>query len=175
MKLFIREFVVRFIFTILRIVFLNEIISQVYLRVKIINVKLIGGCSNVSFVVPICFHNPKKICNQHVMSYIEFSVIIKKGSIYVHLNYKCIFSLILLFLLFLWVCQIFLVFCCIQSLLHYRIKLIDFVNYSDSFSLVRVLSRFDNPNISCFSFHSITFLYLFLFFFNDFISSFMIF
>lgn len=146
-----------------------------YFRVKIINVELICRCSNVSFIVPISFHNSKKICNQHVMPYIEFSVIIKKGSIYVHLNYKCIFRLILLFLLFLWVCQIFLIFCCIQSLLHYRIKLIDFVNYSNSFSLIRVLSRLNNPNISCFSFNSVTFLYLFLFFFNDFIPSFMIF
>lgn len=86
LKLLIGKFVVRLIFTVFRIVFLDCVICQVNFWLKNVNIKLIGWCTNVSLFIPISSHDSKKVSYQHIMSYIKFSIVVKKRPIYVTLD-----------------------------------------------------------------------------------------
>ena len=83
---------------------------------------------------------------QEIVSYIEFPSFVKKRSIYVKLNNECFFGAVVVFFLSFYDC----------------IKLVHFVNNSDSVPSIGEFSRFDNPNISERSFDDLSVLHFLL-------------
>ena len=75
------------------------------------------------------------------MSDIELSVIVEKRSIYIHLDYISSLGLLFLFLL-LGISSTFI------ALFHNSVEFINLVDDCDSSTLIRIFSRFYNPNIS---------------------------
>lgn len=139
-----------------------------YLRIEVIDVEFIGGCSNVAFLVPVCSLNPVEIRDEHVVTDVEFSVVVEEGSVNVRLDYEC-------FLCFFLVNDCFACFFVpigwitilgSLSLLHQTIELVNLIDDCYSSPLIAVLSGFYDPYISCFpllSFSSILFFFFFLF------------
>ena len=64
------------------------------------NIEMIRRCSYVALVIPISSCYSIKISYQHIVSNIEFPFIVKKRSIYIHLDYVGFLTLyqLLLFL-----------------------------------------------------------------------------
>jgi len=67
--------------------FLNRIISQVYLRISdVINVKLIRWCSYITFSEEINFNFPPQSADHNIMPDVEFSILVEEGFLDVFLD-----------------------------------------------------------------------------------------
>ncbi len=155
---------------IVRIFFLDGIIRQVNFGLKNIDIELIWRSTDVALFVPISFFDAVEIRNEHIVSYVEFPIVIKKRAIDVHLHNKSFFGL------FADNFSILVFFVASFGLLHDRVQLINFVNDSYTSALITVLSWLDYPNVPCLLWTLASFLFLLFFFsFYDSGSFFMIF
>ena len=118
------------------------------------NIKRIRWSSDISFLIPVSSHNSIKVGDKYKMSYIKFSIIVKKRSINVHLNNKSS----IYFLSF-----IFSIFRGMLGLLHDIIELIYLIDDCNTSTLICVLSWLDYPYIS--HFFAIIYFLFFLFFY----------
>lgn len=139
-----------------------------YLRLEIVDIKLIGGRADISFCIPIRPCDPIQIRNKHVMPDIKFPVVVQHWPIDIHLHYIGILWIISFPLI---VADIFTLFnfvfpCVFPNPTNNIVELVDLVNDRDSPSLVWILSRFNYPYISGFFVLHILFLFFnFLLFF----------
>ena len=116
----IRQFISRLVLSIVRSVFLHSIIGKVHLSIEGENIKFIRGCSDIAFVVPIPSHNPEHISDQHIVSNVEFSIVIQQRPIYIQLHDKGFISTVIMFLF----------------LGQHVINLVDFVNHCNTITTV---------------------------------------
>jgi hypothetical protein len=94
LELFIGNLIVRFISMIFWVSLLNCIIGKVYLRLKVGDVELVGGCADVSLLIPIGASYSVEIGYHHVVPYVEFTVVVEEGTVYVHLYDVCSLALL---------------------------------------------------------------------------------
>ena len=66
-----------FVSTILFIFFLDGVVCQVDLGLESVNIELIGGSADIAVIIPICTGYAEEICDEHEMTDIEFTVIVK--------------------------------------------------------------------------------------------------
>ena len=78
---------------VLRIFFLHCVIGKMYLRVKVMNIELNRGGSNIALLIPVPAGDSEKIGNEHVVSDVEFAIVIEKRAIDVHLHNVGAFNL----------------------------------------------------------------------------------
>jgi hypothetical protein len=134
---------------------LNCIISKVDLFLKILYIELVRRCSYVSISIPISLHHSKEISDQHIVSYIEFTITVKQRSIEIHLNNKSLLLLRVIRASF--------------ALFYQRIQLVNLINNCYPSTLVTVLTWFHYPDVSGF-YHlasRLTLLSLFLYLFSS--------
>lgn len=62
--------------SIIKILFLDGIISEMNLWLKIINVELVGRCANVTVKIPIGSHDSIHVSYKHIMPDIEFTSLV---------------------------------------------------------------------------------------------------
>jgi hypothetical protein len=105
---------------------LNGIICEMDLRFKGVNIKVISGCSNIPFLIPVCSCDSIQVSYNHVMPDIKFSFIVKERLIDILLNDE---SIILVTI----ICRFAL---CFRSLFDYSIEFIQLINNRNSTSLV---------------------------------------
>ena len=137
------------------------------LWLKIVDIVRIGGCPHISLLIPVDSSNPIEIADEHILPQVEFSVVVEKRPIYVHLNNKCFWawSKLLIFIgLALAVIFINSVTTLTPCFSEDVSKLINLVNDCDSIPSVRVLTWLDNPNVSGLSVPKLFFLLLDLLF-----------
>lgn len=132
MKLLIRNLIPSLKPTIIGRIFLNGIIGQMDLSLKILNIKFISWCSDVAFLKPISLHNSMNMRHQNKVSNIEFSLLVQKRSINVELNYECLLRAVIVGVFWF----------------NYGVQLINFIDNCDTIASICELSRLDDPNIS---------------------------
>lgn len=64
---------------------LDCIIGKVYFRFEVGDVEFVGGCADVSLLVPVGPSNSVEIGDHHVVPNVEFTVIVEEGAVNVHL------------------------------------------------------------------------------------------
>jgi hypothetical protein len=120
------------------------------LRLKTVYVEEVRRSSDITFLVPVCPCDSVEICHQYVVPNVEFSIVVEERSINVHLDDESSVTLA--------------IFCCLRlsflRLFQNTIEFIDFIDYGNPSTLIRILSRFDNPYIP----HLLACIYLFLLF-----------
>ncbi len=168
LKLCIWDLIERLVLAILRMLLLDGIICEVYLRLKVMNIIEISWCPDVPFLIPICLCHSIQICYEHVVPNVEFSIIVKEWSVHIHLHNK---SFILEFPYYLLTLSVWLFagFFILGWIFYNAIELVYFIYYCNTTSLIGILPWLNNPNISCFPCPAEIGLLLF-----DFISSFLI-
>ena len=130
---------------ILRKPLLDCIVSEMDFRLKVCNVELVGWSSDVSLLVPVGSSYSVEVGDHHVMSDVEFAVVVEEGAVYVHLHDVSSLGLLRLSAwLVLWPIY----------LLNEGIQLVYLIDYCDSSSLVTVLSWLYYPYIPHFRFVS---------------------
>lgn len=132
-------------------ILLDSVICEMNFRLEGVHIELIRRCSNVSLLIPVGSSNSQNVCYEHVMSNVELTIVVEQWAVNVHLNDECTLLLLLLDLawLRLWCCSWRgFWFWFWLGRFHYGVQFVDLVNNSDASALVRVLARFDNPNIS---------------------------
>ncbi len=156
---------------VVRKILLHCVICQMNLGLEWMNVKFIWWCSNVTLLIPVCSSNTINTCDQHVVTNVELTIVVQERTVKIHLNNKCALlfcrsgNLLLTVLKLVWWELLWFAFMIVFStcLFDDRIKLINFINHSDSSTLIGVLSGLDNPNISHFFLRPVFSLLLFLF------------
>jgi hypothetical protein len=116
------------------VLLLDGVVGEVHLGLEVVYVELVGGCPDIAVLVPVGPIHPKEVGDQHEVPDIELPVVVKQGSIQVHLDY--VGALGLLVLVFGG-----------PSLLQYSIQLVYLVYDCYALSLVAVLPRLDYPDV----------------------------
>lgn len=138
MELFVGDLVVRFVFTVIGVSLLDSIICQVDLRLEGVYVELVRRSADVPLFIPIGTVDSKKVSDQHVMPYIELPVVVEQRPVNIHLHDVSTLSLLRNGTL-RWH----------PPLLDDRIQLIHFIDYCNASTLVAVLPRLHDPDVSC--------------------------
>lgn len=138
LELWVRDLIVGLISAIFWVIFLNGIVCEVDLRLKVMDIEEIWGSTYIAFLVPVSSSHSIDVGDKKVMPDIEFAVIIKKRSIDVHLHYKG---------LFFWGLYLSTWFFLSHWLLDNMIELINLIDNCYSFTLIRILPRLDNPYV----------------------------
>ncbi len=144
---------------VVREILLHRVISQVDLRLEAMDVEFIWRCADVPLFIPVGSSDPENVCDQNVVADVEFSVVVEEWSVDVHLDDECALLRILVFGVTVdwyvgwgwWCLELFLliVVWLTRGLFHYGVKLVNLVDDRDSSTLIGVLSRFNDPYISC--------------------------
>ena len=87
LKLRVGQLIVRLMLTIIEVLLLNSIISEMYFRIKILQIKLVRRCANVPLIIPVGTSYPMQICYEHVVPDIKFPIVVKKRPVNIHLYY----------------------------------------------------------------------------------------
>lgn len=105
---------------------------------EVVNIEGIGRSADIALLIPICSSHSIEICHEHVMSDIEFALIVEKRTINILLNNVSLrsFKVIALDL-----------FLCLS---YQIIEFVDLINDDDSVASVAVLPWLDYPYISFF-------------------------
>lgn len=121
------------------VLLLDGIVGEMNLWLEIVNAELIGRSADVSLFVPVGSCGTVKISDEHVVTDIEFPVIVKEWPVYVHLYDEGLYAF-----------RILRAFSFLQCFFHDVVKLIYLINHSYSVSSIAVLSRLDDPYIAIF-------------------------
>ncbi len=90
LKLRVRELIGWLKFLVILRFTLDSIVCEMNKKiVKVLEVKVLTTCANISFTVPVSFQKTIHTCKEEIMSYIKFTVIVQKWSINVRLNNIC--------------------------------------------------------------------------------------
>lgn len=81
LKFFIRKLVEWLIPMILWESFLNSVIREMNLWLKVVDVEFVAGSANISFAVPVSPQDAVEVGDQHVVANIEFAVVVEEGPI----------------------------------------------------------------------------------------------
>lgn len=155
MQFLVGYFVERFIFLIVGVLFLNCVVCQVDFRFEVADIELVRCRPHVPFFVPPPPHHSEHVSYQHVVSDIELSAIVEQRTIDIHLHNVRTLCFLLIEVRVLCGPPISPL-----SLLDYTIKFVNFVDDSNASSLIAVLPRLDNPNVSFFILIDNSFLFL---------------
>lgn len=95
------------------------------------DIEFIGGSSDVTLAKPISTHDSVQSADHHIVSYIEFSVLVEKRFFNILLDDVSLLSSVRVLLFFL----------------DNVVQLVYLVDYCDSLSSIGKFSRLYNPNI----------------------------
>ena len=92
MELNIRNLIRRLILAVMWSLLLHSIVGQVDLSLKIVNIELVGGSANVSFLKPVCFEDSINLADHHVVPDVELPPLIEERPINIELHYERLFT-----------------------------------------------------------------------------------
>lgn len=96
LKLLIGNLVIRLKLMIIWETFLNCVIGEMDFWLEGMNIELVGRCANISLLIPVGPGDSKEVGDHHIVANIELPVVVKQGTVDVHLNYVGAFLLLLL-------------------------------------------------------------------------------
>lgn len=91
LKLCIRYLIVGLISAILRVVLLDGVVCEVDFWLEVVDVEEVRGSADVAFLIPVSTCHSVDICDEEVVSDVEFAVVVEKRTIDVHLYYEGLF------------------------------------------------------------------------------------
>lgn len=66
--------------------FLDSVIGEVYLWLKIVDIELVGGGADVALFVPVCAGDSEEVGDHQVVADVELAVVVEQRAVDVHLD-----------------------------------------------------------------------------------------
>lgn len=70
---------------------MDGVVCEVDFGLEVVDVEEVRGSADVAFLVPVSTCHSVDICDEEVVSYVEFAVIVEEWTVDVHLYYKGLF------------------------------------------------------------------------------------
>jgi hypothetical protein len=142
LELLIGYFVVGLVLVVIREPLLDCVVGEVDFRLEVADVELVGGGADVALLVPVGSRDSEEVGDEHVVSDVEFTVVVEHGSIDVHLYDVGAFGLLLVDAAVEGVAA-----SCGVSLFQEGVQFVDLIDHGNSPALVAVLPWLDDPDI----------------------------
>lgn len=68
------------------ITFLHSVVGEMYLRLEIVDIELVGGGADVALLVPVSAGDSEEVGDHEVVADVEFAVVVEEGAVDVHLD-----------------------------------------------------------------------------------------
>lgn len=86
LKLLITDLIIRLKLMIVGITFLHSVVGEMYLRLEIVDIELVGGGADVALLVPVSAGDSEEVGDHEVVADVEFAVVVEEGAVDVHLD-----------------------------------------------------------------------------------------